>query len=213
MKIGILGTGDVGQTLGTGLLALGHEVMLGSRDVANDKLREWVAKNGTRATGGTFAQAAAFGELAILATAWPGAENALQLAGVGNLAGKTVMDATNPFVFGPGGLSLALGTTDSGGEQVQRWLPGANVVKAFNSVGKEHMVKPHFPGGEPSMFICGNNMQAKLAVASLCESLGWQPVDMGDITAFGLIEPIAAAWITLAMRTGARNHAFKVLTM
>jgi 8-hydroxy-5-deazaflavin:NADPH oxidoreductase len=130
MKIGILGTGDVGQALGTGFANLGHQVMMGSRDAGNAKMKAWISSAGKNAAGGTFAEAARFGELVVLATLWSGTESALKLAEPRNLAGKVVIDATNPLVFAPGKPpALALGHTDSGGEQVQRWLPDARVVK------------------------------------------------------------------------------------
>jgi predicted dinucleotide-binding enzyme len=135
MRVGVLGTGTVGQTLGTGLIALGHNVMSGSRSANNDKSAAWAAAAGGRASTGTFADAAAFGELIVLSTLWAGTENAILLAGSQNFAGKTVIDTTNPLVASDGLPSLALGTTDSGGERVQRWLPDAHIVKAFNIVG------------------------------------------------------------------------------
>src|SRR6266508_1494849 len=170
MKIGILGTGDVGQALGSGFVSLGHEVKMGSRDTGNEKARAWVAKTGQRASAATFAEAAAFADLAVLATLWSGTENALRLAGARNLAGKVVIDATNPLLFTPNAPpSLALGHTDSGGEQVQRWLPESRIVKCFNIVGHAHMVHPGFPGGPPDMFLCGNDADAKKTVTEICQ--------------------------------------------
>src|SRR5215510_4991940 len=174
MKIAILGTGDVGQALGHGFIRLGHEVKMGSREAGGEKARAWVAKTGKGASEGTFADAASFGEMVILATLWSGTENALRLARAENLAGKVVIDATNPLVFSPGKPpALALGHTDSGGEQVQRWLPGSRVVKCFNIVGNAHMVHPDFPGGPPDMFLCGNDPDAKQTVAGICKDFGW----------------------------------------
>src|SRR5262245_27217753 len=124
MKIGVLGTGEVGQSLGHGFIRLGHEVKMGSREAGGEKARAWVAKMGRGASEGTLADAASFGEAVALATLWTGTENPLRLAGADNLAGKVVIDATNPLIFSPGmPPALALGHTDSGGEQVQRWLP------------------------------------------------------------------------------------------
>ena len=168
MKVGVLGTGDVGRALGRGFVSRGHEVMMGSRDPSSEKVREWVAKQGSRASSGTNAEAATFGELIVLATKWTGTENALRLAGEENLRGKVLIDATNPLHVEPGKPpSLALGHTDSGGEQVQRWAPGARVVKAFNIVGNPHMVDPVFPEGQPDMFICGNDADAKAKVTEI----------------------------------------------
>ena len=212
MKIGVLGTGDVGRVLGAGLAGLGHEVKIGSRDPKSAKVQEWVKKTGARASSGTFAEAAAIGEIAILATAWSGTENALKLADPRNLAGKVVIDATNPLVFVPNQLpTLALGHTDSGGELVQRALPDSFVVKCFNTVGYLHMVRPNFPGGPPDMFLCGDDEKAKRQAADLCKSLGWCTVDLGPIEAARYLEPLAMVWILHYFRTNSGNHAFKLL--
>lgn len=210
-KIGILGTGDVGRMLGAGLCALGHEVKIGSREPGSEKLREWRSKAGPLASTGTFAEAAAFGDLAILATLWSGTEAALRLANPDNLAGKPVIDATNPLDFSTGAPRLSIGHTDSAGEQVQRWLPRAHVVKAFNGVGNQHMVKPEFPGGPPDMFLCGNDESAKRAVTALCAELGWPTVDLGGIEASRYLEPLAMVWITHYFRTRSGNHALRLL--
>jgi predicted dinucleotide-binding enzyme len=212
MKIGILGTGDVGQKLGGGFVALGHDAKMGTRDPKNEKVKAWVAKNGSRASAGTFAEAAGFGELAILATAWSGTENAIQLAKPRNLTGKIVIDTTNPLIFhenAPPG--LALGYTDSAGEQVQRWLPEARVVKAFNIVGNAHMVNPQFPGGPPDMFICGNDQAARAKVTEICAAFGWPVIDLGGIEGARLLEPLALNWILYGLRSGTWNHAWKLL--
>ncbi len=212
MNVGILGTGDVGQVLGGGLAALGHQVKMGTRDPGGDKVRAWVAKNGARASAGTFAEAAAFGEILVLATLWSGTENVIRLAQPGNFDGKVLIDATNPLVFNPGKVpELALGHTDSGGEQVQRWLPGAKVVKAFNTVGNAHMVQPQFPGGPPDMFLCGNDAGAKRTVTEICGAFGWPVIDIGGIEGARLLEPMCILWVNYAFKTGSWNHAFKLL--
>ena len=212
MKIGILGTGDVGRTLGNAFLATGHEVKIGSRETGNEKAATWVKQAGPRASAGTFADAAKFAELAVVATSWDGAESALRMAGVENFAGKVVIDATNPLKFTPGRPpELALGHTDSGGEQVQRWLPGARVVKAFNTVGYGMMFKPDLPGGPPDMFICGHDDAAKKTVAEVLKSFGWETIDIGGIEGARLLEPLCMLWVGYAMRTGTRTHAFKLL--
>lgn len=210
-RIGILGTGDVGRVLATGFVEAGHEVMLGSRDASNEKVAQWVAKAGPRGKGGTFADAAKFGEVVVLATLWSGTENALRLAGPENLAGKVLMDATNPLSFGPSGPSLTLGHTDSGGEQVQRWAPKARVVKVYNTVGNAHMVHPDFPGGPPDMFICGDDAEAKKTVAGFVEGFGWGVVDVGGIEGARLLEPMCILWVGYGMRTNTWSHAFKLL--
>ena len=212
MKIGILGSGDVGQSLGTGLVALGHDVKLGSRDAKNPKTAAWAKKAGAHASTGTFAEAAAFGEWIFLATLWSGTENAIQLANPKSFAKKIVVDATNPLVFEEGKPPrLALGFDDSGGEQVQRWLPDAKVVKCFNTSGNAHFVKPSFPGGPPDMFLCGNDASARKNVAELCQSFGWGVVDVGDITGARLLEPMCVLWVGYGLRTNTWNHAFKLL--
>lgn len=212
MRIAVLGSGAVGQTLGAGLAAQGHEVKIGSRSPESEAIQNWVGQTGRGASAGTLAEAADFGELAILATAWEGAENALRLAGPDRLAGKVVIDATNPLDDSSGTLALAVGHTDSAGEQVQRWLPQSRVVKAFNTIGNRRMVQPQLPGGPPDMFFCGNDEDAKRQVSELAQSLGWPPLlDLGGIEAARLLEPLALVWITYALRNNHWTHAFKVL--
>jgi len=213
MKIGILGTGDVGKRLGTGFISIGHEVKIGSRDPESEKVKSWIAANGKKASGGTFAEAAQFGEVVVLATLWSGTENALKLAGAENFKGKTVIDATNPLVFHESGPpSLALGHTDSGGEQVQRWLPGANVVKAFNIVGNAQFVHPQFGQcGPPDMFFCGNDEAAKKQVDGFLKQFGWSTMDIGGIEGARLLEPMCILWVLYGVRSGAWDNAFKML--
>jgi predicted dinucleotide-binding enzyme len=212
MKVGILGTGDVGRTLGGGFIGLGYEVKIGSRKPAKKEVKDWVSKYGPRASAGTYAQAAAFAELAVLAIPWSGAENAIKLAGSKNLAGKIVIDVTNPLVFPSNAPPrLALGHTDSAGEQIQRWLPEAHVVKAFNIVGFAHMVNPQFPCGPPDLFICGNDSRAKKKVTEILKSFGWPAIDIGGIEGARFIEPLAVVWIICGNPSGSWNHAFKLL--
>ncbi|MBK8184528.1 MAG: NAD(P)-binding domain-containing protein [Candidatus Competibacteraceae bacterium] len=212
MKIGILGTGNVGQALGSGFAQLGHEVKMGSRDPRQEKVKDWVTKVGANASAGTFAEAAAFSELAVLCTIWNGTENAIRLAGPNNLAGKIVIDTTNPLDFS-GGIppKLAVGHTDSAGEKIQRWLPDAKVVKAFNIVGSPHMFRPDFAGGPPDMFICGDDDGAKATVTEVLKAFGWSVVDIGDIDCARYLEPMAMVWIRHFFRINSVNHAFKLL--
>lgn len=211
-NIGILGTGDVGRALGKGFVKYGHKVMLGGRDAKNEKALAWAKEVGSNACVGTFAEAARFGELMVLATLWSGTQNALDLAGRDQLVGKVVMDVTNPLKFGEGGLpSLTHGKDDSGGEQVQRWLTGSKVVKAFNSVGNAHMVDPDFPGGPPTMFLCGNDEGARKTVADVCTRFGWEPLDLGGIEGSRWLEPLCLLWVAQGFRSGSWNHAFKLL--
>ncbi len=211
MRVGILGTGDVGKALGQGFIALGHEVKMGSRSAANEKAAAWAKENGAKASAGTFADAAAFGEIVVLATLGVAAESSLQAAGPEKLRGKVVIDATNPLEGMPPRLAVA--GNDSGGERVQRVLPGAHVVKAFNTVGNAHMFKPSFPGGPPDMFICGNDAGAKQKVAALLEDFGWGVVDVGGIESSRYLEAMCLVWVLHAFSTTPPtwNHAFKLL--
>jgi predicted dinucleotide-binding enzyme len=211
MRIGILGTGDVGRVLGAACATLGHDVMMGSREPDQQKVKDWVAKAGRRASSGTFADAARHAELAIVATRWDGTENALKLAGADNLAGKVVIDATNPLDFSTTPPSLAVSGADSAGERVQRWLPAAKVVKAFNTVGNPHMFRPDFPGGPPDMPICGNDAAARQTVARLLSEFGWTVIDLGGIASSRYLEALAMIWILEYFNTKNGNHAFKFL--
>jgi 8-hydroxy-5-deazaflavin:NADPH oxidoreductase len=211
MKIAILGTGDVGQVLGAAFAALGHQVKMGTRDPQTEKVRAWVKKTGRGVSAGTFAEAAAFGELAVLATAWSGTESALRLTDAKNLAGKLLIDATNPLDFSGGGLRLSVPQAGSGAAQVQRWAQGARVVKAFNCVGNTHMFKPDFPGGPPDMFICGDDAAAKQTVTSLLKDFGWPVIDLGGLENAHYLEALAMIWILHFFQTKNGNHAFKLL--
>jgi 8-hydroxy-5-deazaflavin:NADPH oxidoreductase len=212
MDIGIIGSGDVGRTLGAGLASLGHTVQIGTRDQGGEKIKDWLDANKPRSRVGTFSEAAEFGELAVLATLWSGTENAIRLATPANLAGKIVIDVTNPLVFKEGAPpALALGHTDSGGEQVQRWLPDSKVVKAFNTVGHASMVNPKFENGPPDMFICGNDEDAKKTVGGICKAFGWGVVDIGDITGARLLEPMCILWVKYGANANSWTHAFKLL--
>jgi hypothetical protein len=202
MKVAMLGTGAVGQALAKGFVGLGDEVIFGSRDPHGDAARKAVAAVGaTRAA--TFAEAAKEAELAVLATPWSGTQNALQLAGAQNLAGKVLIDATNPLDFSSSPPKLALGFSTSAGEQVQAWAPQAKVVKAFNTVGNGLMVKPKL-AQRPTMFVAGNDAAAKETVARLLDKFGWQASDLGGIEAARYLEPFAMVWITHAIK----NNAF-----
>lgn len=211
-KVGIIGSGDVGIKLADSFHATGHDVMIGSRDPKQEKLVSWAKAHNGRAQTGTFEQTAAFGDILVIATAWTGVENAIRLANPHNFSGKTVIDVTNPLDFSKGSPSLAIGTTDSAGERIQRLLPDANVVKAFNIVGNPHMFKPQFDCGPPTMFICGNNAESKKMLISILEKFGWESVDLGGIEESRLLEPLAMVWIRHYINTGSGNHAFKLLT-
>jgi hypothetical protein len=209
VKVGIIGSGDVGKKLGDSFVDLGHSVKIGTRDAT--KLAEWASKHGNRASAGSFADAAAFGDIIVVATSWAGTASALDMANPKNMAGKIVIDVTNPLDFSTMPPKLAVGNTDSAGETVQRLLSEARVVKAFNIVGNPHMYKPNFSEGRPTMFICGNDDSAKKMVTDLLTSFGWESIDIGGIEGSRLLEPLAMLWITYYFRTGTGNHAFKLL--
>jgi predicted dinucleotide-binding enzyme len=212
VRVGILGTGEVGKALGTGFVELGHEVKMGAREAGNEKAAAWVSKTGSRASAGSFADAARFGEMIVVATLGTATEAILRQAGPENFAGKVVIDATNPLVFAEGKPpALEVGHTDSRGEQVQRWLPKARVVKCFNTVGYAHMVHPDFPGGPPEMFFCGNDAQAKEQVTGILKAFGWNAVDLGGIEVSRVLEPICILWVLYGIRTGGWNHAVTML--
>jgi predicted dinucleotide-binding enzyme len=216
MKIGIIGSGDVGQRLADGFIELGHTVKIGSRDPNQKKVAEWIDKHDKqgRASSGTFAETASFGELNVLATSWAGTADAIKMADPKNFAGKVVIDVTNPLDFSKGmPPRLAVGYSDSAGEIVQRSIPEAKVVKAFNIVGNPHFVHPEFPnGGPPTMFICGNDEESKKLVRdNILTKFGWETIDIGGIDEARLLEPLAFLWITYYFRTGTGNHAFKLL--
>ena len=211
MKVGVLGSGTVAQTLAAGLAKHGYEVKIGSRSPA--KLAEWAAKNPKVQTG-TFAEAAAFGEMAILAVKGDVASEALRLAGAKNLAGKPVADACNPIAEAPpvkGVLQFFTGPNQSLMEQLQSEFPEAHLVKAFNSVGAGRMVDPHYAAGKPTMFICGNNEGAKKAVGGILEKFGWEAADMGAAEAARAIEPLCMLWCIPGFTRNEWTHAFKLL--
>ena len=185
--------------------------MLGTRSPASEDVRGWVDEGEARSAG-TFADVAAFGELILLATLGVAAEAALELAGPERLAGKVVIDATNPLEYlGDGSVRLAFGFDDSLGERVQRKLPESKVVKAFNTVGNPYMVDPDLPGGPPTMLICGNHADAKAAVAEICQDFGWEAADLGPIERSRALEEVAMAWVYYGQVQGSWDHAFKML--
>ena len=209
VRVGVLGSGDVGKVLAAGFASLGHEVTIGSRDP--EKLREWASAS-ARVSAGTFADAASFGDILVIATLGTGTLDAIKLAGLDAFDGKVLIDATNPLDFSKGGApTLFVGTTDSLGEQVQRLIPKARVVKAFNTVGNAHMIHPQFPGGPPDMFLCGNDAEGKKIVSQICEAFGWGVVDIGGIEGSRYLEPMCMTWVLYGVRNSSWNHAFKLL--
>jgi predicted dinucleotide-binding enzyme len=211
MKVGVLGSGIVAQTLAAGLAKYCHHVIIGSR--SPEKLAEFAAKT-EGVSAGTFAEAAAFGELLILAVKGNAALNALGLAGVENVDGKTVIDTCNPIADAPpvnGVLQFYTGQNESLMETLQAEYPDADFVKAFNSVGAPRMVDPKFEGGRPTMFICGNSAAAKQTVTALLDEFGWETADMGGVEAARAIEPLCKLWCILGFTRNEWTHAFKLL--
>ena len=210
MRVAVLGTGVVGKALGDGFLALGHEVRMGTRDAANPKAMEW-AMDRPRASSGSFADAAQFGELLALCTS--GTANKEVLASIPGeaLKGKLLLDATMPLEFSTGEPRLCLGHTDSGGEEVQRAAPSAYVVKCFNTVGASLMFQPKLEGGRPDMFIAGNSDEAKEKTRALLDEFGWGTIDLGGIEASRYLEAMAMAWALHGVNSGSWGHAFKML--
>jgi predicted dinucleotide-binding enzyme len=212
MKIGILGTGEVGQNLARGFLGLGHEVMIGSREAGGEKLDKALAAAGSGARGGTFAEAAAFGEMVALCCLGAVIESVLKLAGAENLAGKILIDATNPLDFSKGFPPRLLDLPDgSAGQLTQRLAPRARVVKAFNTAGSHTYVKPSYAGGPPDMFICGDDDDAKAGVGEVIKGFGWGVVDIGGIDAAHYLESMCMVWVLHGARAGGWGHAFKML--
>jgi predicted dinucleotide-binding enzyme len=190
-KIGILGSGPVGQTLALGFNGKGYDVMIGSRTPS--KLDDWKREKGVYISIGTFEQAAAFGDIIVLAVKGSAAINTLKIVGPSRLSGKTIIDTTNPIADAPaidGVISFFTGPNESLMERLQKEMPGGLFVKAFNSIGSDFMVHPDFPDGQPTMFICGNSETAKEDVKSVLKDFGWDIADMGTVVAARAIEPL-----------------------
>jgi predicted dinucleotide-binding enzyme len=211
MKIGILGTGNVSQTLALGFVKHGHSVAVGSRDPG--KLAEWKAKDAPSVALGSFASVAAEAELVVLAVKGTAAANAVELAGAAALAGKVVIDATNPIAEAPpvgGILQFFTGPNDSLMERLQQQVPAARFVKAFSSVGAGLMVNPSLPS-RPTMFICGDDAAAKDVVRGLLDAFGWDTEDVGGAVGARAIEPLCQLWCAPGFQRGEWTHAFKLL--
>jgi predicted dinucleotide-binding enzyme len=211
MKIGVLGSGDVAKVLASGFLKHGHDAMMGTRD--SKKLADWSSKN-PRGKVGSFAEAAAFGEVVVLAVKGTAAADALRAAKKENLRGKPVIDATNPIADAPpinGVLKFFTSLDESLLEKLQREFAEARLVKAFNSVGSALMIDPKFKEGKPTMFICGNDDSAKKTVAGIVEQLGWEVADMGKAEAARAIEPLCMLWCIPGFLQNQWTHAFKLL--
>ena len=211
MKIGILGSGDVAKALASGFLKYGHQVVMGTRTASN--LEAW-AKGHPAVRIGSFSDAAHSGELVVLAVKGTAAAEALRMAGAEHLAGKPIMDATNPIADAApenGVLRFFTSLDESLMERLQKEFPKAQFVKAFNSVGNVFFVHPQFKGGKPSMFICSNDDAAKKVVAGIVEQFGWEVADMGKVEAARAIEPLCMLWCIPGFLRNDWSHAFKLL--
>lgn len=211
-KIGIIGSGIVAKTLAKGFIKYGCEVMLSSREPT--KLDEWKNASGANARTGSFEDAAKYGELVVLAGKGDAAVAMIEAAGPQNLAGKTVIDTTNPLAALPptdGVLHFFTGTNESLIEILQDRFPEINFVKAFNSVGNAVMVDPGFNEGKPTMFICGNNVNAKKQVTEILQQFGWDVEDLGTVAAGGVVEALCILWCIPGFLQNRWSHAFKLL--
>jgi 8-hydroxy-5-deazaflavin:NADPH oxidoreductase len=213
-KVSVLGSGQVGEVLANGFLKHGHEVLRASRDPG--KLAAW--KNGAGAHGrtGTLAEGAAWGDILVLAVKGGAAEAVIDQAGVEHLAGKLVLDATNPIADLPpenGVLRYFTDVNQSLMERLQKKAPQARFVKAFSCVGNAFMVNPTLPGGPPTMFICGNDPAAKAETRKILEQFGWDVADMGKVEAARAIEPLCMLWCIPGLNGGSWTHAFKLLRL
>jgi 8-hydroxy-5-deazaflavin:NADPH oxidoreductase len=211
-KIAVLGSGQVGQALADGFLKHGHEVMRASREPA--KLEQWKSGAGAKAHVGKPAEAAKWADAVVLAVKGTAAEAAIDEAGKQNLAGKTVMDATNPIADAPpqnGVLKFFTDLNQSLMERLQKKAPDAHFVKVFSCVGNAFMVNPKLPGGPPTMFICGNDKGAKAEVRKILDQFGWDTADMGAVEAARAIEPLCMLWCIPGLSQNSWTHAFKLL--
>ena len=216
MRIGVLGTGIVGQTIGRRLVGLGHEVTMGSRSAGNEKAVAWAAEAGEGAREGTFADAAAFGELVVNATNGLASIEALEAAGAANLAGKVLVDVSNALDTSQGmPPAVGVGSTDSLGERIQRAFPEARVVKTLNTMNCNVMVDPSVVPGSHTVFVCGDSEAAKTDVHRLLAEFGWPPedvLDLGGISSSRGVELYVALWVQLRMATGTGQLNIKVVT-
>lgn len=212
-KIGVLGSGIVGQVLANAFLSEGHPVMLGTRNTLKEDVVKWKNEH-EQAQTGNFAETAAFGDIIILAVEGGAAPEVITQAGFQNLENKVIIDATNPIAKLPpenGVLKFFTDINESLMERIQQMVPGAHLVKAFNSVGNAVFYKPEFAGGKPTMFICGNDDEAKMTVTGILDAFGWETEDMGKAEAARAIEPLSMLWCIPGFTKNQWTHAFKIL--
>lgn len=214
MKYGILGTGDVAHTVGSKLIALGHEVMLGARSADNEKAIQWADSNGVHAMHGRFADATRFGERMFLCVHGIHSIEVLEAAGEENLAGKILIDQTNPYLYEDGHISLDprwSGTTCLG-EEIQKLLPRTKVIKTLNYLSCRLMTAPQQLPELVTGFYCGNDTEAKATVADLLKDFGWQDtIDLGDISMSRYTEMLGAFWPAVYGQFGHMNWGFKLV--
>ena len=212
MKIGIIGSGQVGRVLAKAFKSEGYDVMLGTRNTSNEHVVQF--NDEAKIDVGTFDETAKFGDIIVLATKGTAAEEALHLAGKENLDGKIVIDTTNPIADSPpvnGVLHYTTSLENSMMERLQQVVPGARFVKAFNIVGNALMYKPKLQGGTPTMFICGNDDDAKKTVTGILDKFGWETEDFGKAESARAIEPLAILWCIPGFLRNSWMHAFKLL--
>ncbi|MBK6903153.1 MAG: NAD(P)-binding domain-containing protein [Saprospirales bacterium] len=214
-KIGIFGTGMVGNTIGSKLIQLGYQVKMGSRSANNEKAAAWAAQNGPNASTGTFSDAADFGEIIFNCTKGDASPEVFRLAGADRLKGKPVIDISNPLDFSKGmppSLMPDYSNTYSMGEELQKLAPEAHIVKTLNIVNCEVMVDAKRSGGDPTMFVSGNDAGAKQEVTDILRQFGWNDViDLGDITTARGTEMLLPIWLRTWMATGNGHFAFKIV--
>jgi 8-hydroxy-5-deazaflavin:NADPH oxidoreductase len=213
MKYAVLGSGGVGQSIAKGLLNLGYEVMIATRDEKKPELLEIHSTFPSLVTIGSFENSAKLCDIAFLCTKWDGTENALHLANPENLAGKIVIDVTNPLDFS-GGMppKLYMGHTNSGGETVQRLLPKSHIVKTLNIINSSKMINPAYTSGVPTMLLCGNDEESKKIVSSILTQFGWEDIqDLGMIEQSRIMESLCILWVIYGMNHSTWDHAFAIL--
>jgi predicted dinucleotide-binding enzyme len=213
MKIAVFGTGAVGNSIATKLVQLGHEVKMGSRTANNEKAAVWVKAVGAKASQGTFADAAAFGEIIFNCTSGMASLEVLKLTGEKNINGKIIVDIANPLDFSKGmPPTLSVCNTDSLGEQIQRAFPEVKVVKTLNTMNCQLMVNPSALAGNHDVFLCGNDPVAKNKVIEILKSFGWKsPIDLGDLTAARGMEMILPIWLRLYATFKSPNFNFSIV--
>jgi len=211
-QVAVLGSGQVGQVLADGFLHHGYAVVRGTREPG--KLESWRIAAGANASVATFAEAASAAEIVVLAIKGTAAEAVVELCGADALAGKVVIDATNPIADAPpvnGVLKFFTSLDESLMERLQRLAPTGRFVKAFSQVGNAVMINPTLPGGPPTMFICGNDPAARMVVRGILDQFGWETEDLGAIEAARAIEPLCMLWCIPGFTQNRWNHAFRLL--